>query len=101
VLSARREDRIRLGLSVAYHLKNLAAAMGAPHDEASTPRSPAKGAAVSKSRPTDRDAAAAELLRGHLEYWGSSTLPELADVKGMAGVGRGRRTKRPKQSAVG
>jgi ATP-dependent Lhr-like helicase len=34
--------------------------------------------------PIDREAAAAELLRGHLEYRGPSTLPELAEATGLA-----------------
>jgi ATP-dependent helicase Lhr and Lhr-like helicase len=34
--------------------------------------------------PIDREAAAAELLRGHLEYRGPSTVPELADATGLA-----------------
>ncbi|MGH2768565.1 MAG: Lhr family helicase, partial [Actinomycetota bacterium] len=33
--------------------------------------------------PIDRDAAAAELLRGHLEYRGPSTVPELVEATGL------------------
>jgi ATP-dependent helicase Lhr and Lhr-like helicase len=34
--------------------------------------------------PLDRDAAAAEMVRGHLEYRGPSTVAELADATGLA-----------------
>jgi hypothetical protein len=43
------------------------------------------------ARPIDRDAAAAELLRGHLEYRGPLDTARTCGRDGDAGVGRGKR----------
>src|SRR5439155_11816701 len=40
--------------------------------------------ALTSPAPLDRDAAAAEMLRGHLEYRGPSTVAELADATGLS-----------------